>query len=238
MKSATPVVSPSAEVPRFVTSVDTVIFGYSQKSIWIPLTMRAREPFVDFWSLPGGVVQEKENLEQACHRVLEKNIGMKIEHLEQLYTFADPKRDIRGRTISVAYWALVANEDRPLTWGPGVKAAKWFKLGEIPLGKLAFDHAEIVIKAVERLRAKVAYEPVGLKLLPAEFSLSELQFLYEAILGRPVERRNFYPKILRTGLLDFKREQKSLRGKPMKLYRFNHARYAQLREKGFYFEAI
>lgn len=226
------------DIPRFVTSVDTVIFGYSKKTIWVPLTLRAREPFANSWSLPGGVVMENESLEQACHRVLETNIGLKIEHLEQLYTFADPARDIRGRTISVAYWALVANEEKPLAWGPGVKAAKWFPLSEIPQKGLAFDHRQIIDKAIDRLRAKISYEPVGLKLLPTEFSLSELQALYEAILGRQVERRNFYPKIQRTGLLDFKGERKSPRGKPMKLYRFNNARYQQLRKNGLYFDAI
>lgn len=228
----------SAEPTKFVVSVDTVVFGYSQKSLWVPLMQRARAPFTDAWSLPGGVVHDNEAADEACHRVLEDNIGLKLEHLEQLYTFNNPKRDPRGRTISIAHWALVANDNTPLKWGPGAKTAKWFKLDELPQGPWAFDHEQILDMAVARLKAKVGYEPIGLKLLPEEFSLSELQALYEAVLGRKIERRNFYPKIQKTGLVEFVRERKSERGKPAKLYRFHHAKYAKLKENGMAFEIL
>lgn len=230
--------TPKAEIPpsTFVVSVDCVIFGYINGAIYIPLLMRAVEPFADCWCLPGGPIQETETPEAACLRKLQEDIGMKVEYIEQLYTFGQPDRDPRQRAFSIGYFALIEDTDRALIWGRDSRTAQWFHLDKLPESNWAFDHEDIVRKAIQRLRGKLTYEPIGMSLLPPEFSLAELKKIYDAILGVNLDRRNFYKKLKATGLLIPTHTVPSNRGKPTQLYRFDEERYLTLKDEGFAFE--
>ena len=228
------------ETPPVVVHVDCVIFGFMRKALYIPLLLRstvdASDPFPDCWSLPGGPMRENETPEEACFRSFEEDIGLKIEYLEQLYTFGALDRDPRARTISIAYFALIQVTDKPLIWGKDARTAQWFAIERLPEGPWAFDHREIIEMAIRRLRGKLSYEPIGFNLLSAEFSLPDLKALYDVILGKELDRRNFYKKIKATGLLHPTKTVPSKRGKPTQLYRFDSCRYQELREQGFAFE--
>ena len=223
-------------LPKFIVSVDCVIFAYMNNAIYVPLLMRAVEPYEDCWSVPGGPILENESPEQACLRKLEEDIGLKVEYIEQLYTFGAPQRDPRDRAFSISHFALIEETDRPLIWGRDSRTAQWFHIDKLPQGKWAFDHEAIVQMAIKRLRGKLTYEPIGLSLLSEEFSLPELKNIYDVILGTELDRRNFYKKIKATGLLIPTSTVPSTRGKPTQLYRFDQERYDKLRQEGFSFE--
>lgn len=231
--------SSKSSLSTFIVSVDCVIFGYFNKAIYIPLLLRSpepnNEPFPECWSLAGGPILENETPEQACFRKLEEDIGLKIEYLEQLYTFGEPKRDPRKRAFSIAHFALIKETDTPLVWGSHARTAQWFHINKLPKGPWAFDHKQIVEMAIERLKGKLSYEPIGLNLLPSEFSLAELKNIYDVILGEELDRRNFYKKMKSTGLLIPTKTIPSSRGKPTQLYRFAQKKYNKFKKEGFSF---
>ncbi len=225
--------------PRPALAVDCVIFGYDHRleesDLQILLIERKLVPFKGKWALPGGFVQMNETLDAAAVRELKEETGMEKVYIEQLYTFGALDRDPRGRVLSVAYIALVNLEKHNLKAGTDAEAAEWFSLNKLPA--LAFDHKIIVKTAVERLRGKVRYQPVGFELLPDEFTFSELQNLYETVLERTFDKRNFRKKIESYGLLIDTGGMR--RGKPnraAKLYRFDSKRYKALEKHGFMFE--
>lgn len=223
------------ELSVFVVSVDCVIFAYMKQAVYIPLILRGVDPYQDCWSLPGGPILASETPEEACLRKLEEDIGLKVEYLEQLYTFGALDRDPRERAFSIGYFALIADCDKPLAWGKDSRTAQWFHIDQLPEMNWAFDHKHIVEMAIKRLRAKLSYEPVGLSLLPEEFNLSELKRIYDVILGTDLDRRNFQKKMKSTGLLIPTGTVPSPRGRPSQLFRFDRARYQQLKEEGFAF---
>jgi len=187
------------EYARPAVTVDAVVFGFDGAELQILLIERAMEPFAGSWAVPGGFVAMNESLEAAALRELQEETGITRVFLEQLYTFGEVQRDPRGRVISVAYYALVKPSEHPTTAATDARQAQWFPVCTLP--HLAFDHERIVAVALSRLRGKVRYEPIGFELLPKKFTLSELQALYEAILGTPLDKRNFRKKILGMGLL-------------------------------------
>lgn len=222
--------------PKLYVSVDCVVFGYSERQLYLPLFRRrddGRDPFPGCWSLAGGPLQAGERFEDSCRRKLEEDIGLKVEFLEQLYTFDDPARDPRDRAISVSYYALIRWTDAPLRCGPEASEAKWFAWDELPTGPYAFDHKLIIDKAAERLRGKIQYQPIGLNLLDDEFSLPDLQAIYDTVLGRELDRRNFSKKLLSYDLLQPTRLIRKGRGRPTQLYRFNREIYQRLQAGGF-----
>jgi 8-oxo-dGTP diphosphatase len=220
---------------RVGLTVDCVVFGLDGDRLKILLVRRGIEPFRERWALPGGFVLENEPLERAALRELREETGVRDVYLEQLYTFGAPGRDPRSRVVSVAYYALVRPEEHSLAASTDASDARWFFASAPP--PLAFDHDGIVAAALERLRAKVRYRPVGFELLPPEFTLTRLQKLYEAILERELDKRNFRKKILRMGLLvDTRGFQDGSPGRPARLYRFDRAKYEELEKRGFDFE--
>ena len=168
----------------------------------------------------------EEDLEMAARRELEEETGLRDIFMEQLYTFGSPGRDPRTRVVSVAYFALVNLPKHPVRAASDASEAWWFPVEELP--PLAFDHAEIVGMAIGRLRAKVRYQPIGFELLPEDFSLPQLQELYEVVLGVPLNKRNFRARMLKTGVLEQSGRQESVSHRPAKLYRFNRNKYDQL----------
>ncbi|MEN0005389.1 MAG: NUDIX domain-containing protein [Bacteroidota bacterium] len=216
------------EYPRPALTVDCVIFGFDASSkLKVLLIQRAHAPFEGQWALPGGFVDMDETLEQAALRELEEETGVKDVFIEQLYSFGHPERDPRGRVVSVAYFALINLMAHPVQAASDARTVKWFEIDQIP--SLAFDHDRILHMAIARLRSKVRYQPIGFELLPEQFTLSQLQQLYESILGvDQLNKRNFRTKILKMGVLTAVGIQKGVAHRPAKLYSFDKEKYEKL----------
>lgn len=219
------------EYPRPALTVDIVVFGYAgHKDLRVLLIKRGGEPFKGRWALPGGFVEMDEDLEASAHRELEEETGLTDLYMEQLYTFGKPGRDPRGRVVSVAYYALVNLIDHTPTADSDADEAEWFSLDEMP--PLAFDHEKILVMAQERLRSKVRYQPIGFELLPEQFTLAELQALYECVLGvEQLNKRNFRKRIQDIGVLEEVGRQRDVSHRPAMLYRFKADKYAALAKK-------
>ncbi|WP_430967321.1 NUDIX hydrolase [Spongiimicrobium sp. 2-473A-2-J] len=216
-------------------TVDAVVFGYESGNISVLLVKRKYKPYEDSWALPGGFVLADETLEQAVERELSEETGVKINYLEQLYTFGGLGRDSRGRVVSVAYFGLVKPNTFKLSASTDAKKAEWFNINSLP--KLAFDHRKIVATAIERLQGKITYEPIGFELLEKKFPFSDLEKLYTTLLGREIDRRNFKKKIASLKVLDELDEKVSKGpGRPGSLFSFNKKRYFQLKKEGIIFE--
>lgn len=216
-------------------AVDIVLFGYAAQQLQLLLIRRKYAPFAEGWALPGGFVHEEEDLETAVARELREEAGVADVYLEQLYTFGGVGRDPRSRVVSVAYYGLVKPEQFTLAATTDSLEAKWFRLENLPA--LAFDHAAIIRVAHQRLQAKVTYQPVGFELLPDKFLFSDLQRLYETLLGRELDRRNFRKKMLSFGIVeDTGEKQQHVAHRAGGLFRFNKAQYAEKVKSGFYFE--
>lgn len=203
---------------KYFVTVDIVLFTIEKSELKVLLINRLIEPYKDQLALPGGYVLRDESLEEAAKRELREETGVENSYLEQLYTFGDLNRDPRGRTITVAYYALVPNEQ---TLRPSSDAAdaQWHSVSKLPA--LAFDHRKIIKYAQERIRNKLDYTNVGFELLPKKFTLSELQDVHSAILGDLLDKRNFRRKILQRGLIKPLDEWRETGRKPAQLYKFS-----------------
>src|SRR5205823_11582752 len=209
--------------------------GYDEGELKVLLIQRALEPFKGRWALPGGFVHVDETLDEAARRELAEETGLKDVFLEQLYSFGALDRDPRERVVSVAFYALVKLSDHRAKAATDATDAEWFPISKAP--KLAFDHADILATALARLKGKVRYEPIGFELLPPKFTLSQLQQLYEAVLGTDLDKRNFRKKVLGFDLLvPLKETQMAGRHRPAQLFRFDTDKYEKLKKRGFNFE--
>jgi 8-oxo-dGTP diphosphatase len=223
------------QYPRAALTVDGVVFGFDAGELKVLLIQRALEPFKGKWALPGGFVRVDETLDEAVRRELAEETGLENVFLEQLHTFGAVKRDPRERVVSVAYYALVKLSGHHAKAATDAANAQWFPVSQVP--KLAFDHADILAMALTRLQGKVRYQPIGFELLPPKFTLSDLQHLYEAILGAELDKRNFRKKVLGFGLLVALNEtQMAGRHRPAQLFRFDADKYEKLKKRGFNFE--
>ncbi len=222
------------EYPRPALTVDCVVFGLDEGDLKVLLIQRDLKPFEGRWALPGGFVRVEESLDAAARRELVEETGLKDIYLEQLYTFGAPGRDPRERVVSVAYYALVSLAEHKPQAATDARQAAWFSVDDAP--NLAFDHGDILETALIRLRGKVRYEPVGFELLPAKFTLGQLQHLYEVVLEERLDKRNFRKKILGMGLLvDTGEIQQDVAHRAARLYRFDERKYQQLKKHGFSF---
>lgn len=223
------------EYPRGALTVDCVVFGFDEGDLKLLLIERDLEPFAGKWALPGGFVRVDESLEGAAFRELEEETGVRKVYLEQLYTFGAPDRDPRERVVTVAYYALVKLSDHRVMAATDARNAAWFSVSDLP--GLAFDHEGIIEVALARLKGKLRYEPIGFELLPPQFTLTELQHLYETVLEAELDKRNFRKKLLGMDLLIETDEiEQDVAHRAARLYRFNEAKYKQLKKKGFNFE--
>lgn len=223
------------EYPRPAVTVDCVIFGYDEEDLKVLLIERDVEPFAGRWALPGGFVHLDEDLEEAARRELAEETGVGRVFMEQLYTFGAVERDPRGRVITVAYYALVKLSDHRIRAATDARAAGWFAVGDPPA--LAFDHQDILDVALRRLQAKVRYRPIGFELLPRKFTLTQLQRLYETVLGAPLDKRNFRKRILAMGILEELDEvEQDVAHRAARLYRFDRKAYRAAVRDGFEFQ--
>lgn len=221
--------------PRPGLTVDCVVFGLEEDTLKVLLIQRGAEPFQGQWAFPGGFVEMDETLQEAARRELEEETGLRDVFLEQLHTFGRVDRDPRERIVSVAYYALVKLSDHQAKAATDACDAAWFGIHDGP--PLAFDHAEVLEVAFGRLQAKLMSHPIGFELLPKRFTLSQLQQLYEVVLERALDKRNFRKKVLSTGLLVQTDEvQKGVAHRAARLYRFDERKYRRLAKSGLGFE--
>ncbi len=211
----------SSEYPPFYVTVDLVILTIREGAFSVLLVERGGEPFAGQWALPGGFVQIDEDLADAAYRELEEETGVRRNsvHLEQLATFGRPDRDPRHRVVSTAYLAVGA--DLPeVRGGSDASDARWWPVSNALEQDLAFDHRQILEAGVERARAKLEYSDLALRFVPRNFSMPELQAVYETVWGVELDPRNFVRKVARTER--FVREtgeaRRGGRGRPARLY--------------------
>ncbi|ASZ13635.1 NUDIX hydrolase [Chitinophaga pendula] len=184
---------------RMLVAIDCIIFGFDGNDLKLLLIKRGFEPHKGKWSLMGGFVQPGQSLDDAATHTLKQLTGLEGVYMEQLFAFGDPKRDSAERTISVAYFALVDINQYTQQLNNNNYRAEWVSLKKLP--RLIFDHVNMVHLAQERLRYKAAIHPILFELLPARFTLPQLQLLYEAVYDNEFDKRNFSRKVLSTGLL-------------------------------------
>ncbi|MGB5398319.1 MAG: NUDIX domain-containing protein [Gammaproteobacteria bacterium] len=208
----------SYEYPHPAVTVDIVIFTIRDNELKLLLIRRAGEPYQGKWALPGGFIELDEDLDSAASRELEEETGVSGVFLEQLYTFGKPDRDPRERVITVAYYALIPSERIRLQAASDAEAVGWFGMKELP--ELAFDHVDILALAHQRLEAKLDYSTIAFQFLDDEFTLHDLQRVYEIIQRTVIDKRNFRKWVLALGQIEETGEQRRDGAcRPAKLYR-------------------
>lgn len=221
------------DYPRPAVTTDCVIFGYDGKELKVLLIERGIEPFKGCWAFPGGFLNMDEDALAGARRELKEETGLENAFIEQFHTFSEPGRDPRGRVITIAHYALVKIQE--VEGGDDAAQARWFSIGEVP--PLAFDHDRILRMAMNRLKERIHFEPVGFELLPDVFTMPQLQNLYEAILEVHFDRRNFASKMLKLGILEDTGDRPAGASSRIPVsYRFNKEKYNELKAKGFRLE--
>lgn len=209
-------------------TVDIIIFTIEDNKLKTLLIRRKSPPFKGKWALPGGFLKKDEDIYNAALRELNEETGVKGVYLEQLYTFGEPKRDPRGRVVTVAYFALVPRQLMKIKAADDAADARLFSLTALPF--LAFDHKKILNYVLYRIRNKVQYSNVIWSLLPKKFTLTEIQKVYEIVLNKRIDKRNFRKKLLYLGLLkSAKKMITGLRQRPAKIYTFKTTKYIELK---------
>lgn len=224
----------SYQYPHPAVTTDCVIFGYDvREGLSILLIQRGLEPFKGRWAFPGGFLKMDEDADTGARRELNEETGLDTSSITQFGTFTEVDRDPRERVITIAYMALVRKHE--VQGGDDAADARWFPVSAVP--PLAFDHDRILRLALERLKEQIHFKPVGFELLPEIFTLSQLQSLYEAILGVRFDRRNFAAKMLKLGLLKpmGSRPANAARRIPQ-TYCFKEDKYNELKQSGFRLE--
>ena len=222
------------DYPHPAVTTDCVIFGYDQKDgLSVLLVERGIDPYKGHWAFPGGFLRIDEDAEAGARRELEEETGLRATFIEQLGCFSEVNRDPRERVITIAFFALVNKAE--VKGGDDAAAAKWFPIISVP--SLAFDHDRILRVALSHLKEKIHFKPVGFELLPEVFTMPQLQNLYESILEVRFDRRNFAGKMLHLEILEETGERPSNASNRIPIrYRFNKARYDEMKSKGFRLE--
>ena len=216
-------------------SIDCLVFGFHDGNLELLLVQHGEGISKGRWALPGGWIQYAESIDDSANRILQDLTGVSNIFLEQVKAFGHVSRYPTKRVITIAYYALVKPELFTLHAGSTAADAQWFKVSEIP--PLPYDHEQIVSESLTFLKEKARREPIGFNLIPKKFTLLQLQALYEAILGRKLDKPNFRRKILKMNFLELcKEKQTDVSHRAASLYRFDKKKYARLKEKGFAFE--
>lgn len=222
-------------LPKFesVFTIDCVIFAFDAGGLKILLIERNEEPYKDWYALPGYFVKPDEGIEEAASRILYELTGLKDIFMEQLYIFGDVDRHPQGRVITVAYYAMIRlqghQELQPVS--SYAKKAFWYPVTDLP--KLAFDHSKIFEKSVQEIRRKILHFPIAFELLPEKFTLTQLQQLYEAVLDKKLDKRNFRKKMLNYGILkELDEKQQGVSYRAARLYKFDKRKYTRIFQQG------
>lgn len=216
---------------RPAVTVDNVVFGFDGLHLNVLLVRRGREPYKGCWAFPGGFLDEHETLEEAARRELQEETGLTPKYLTEIGSFSALDRDPRGRTITIAFASVVRPfQMQETVAGDDASACRWFPISELP--QLAFDHANIIQKALFMLRIGILTDPVTFLLLDDTFTLPEMQRLYTDVFNREFDRRNFQKKFLASGMLSPvpNGDEKKNAHSPIH-YRFNEDGYVQFKEK-------
>ncbi|MEI8093889.1 MAG: NUDIX domain-containing protein [Spirochaetales bacterium] len=223
------------QYPHPAVTVDCVVFGLDDGALKVLLIQRALEPFQGAWALPGGFIKMDEDLEAAARRELEEETGVTQLYLEQLAAYGTPGRDPRERVITVAWFAIVNLFEHKVRPATDAADALWFAVDDLP--SLAFDHATILADALRQLQHKLRTQPLGFEFLPQEFTLTQLQRLYETILREELDKRNFRKKLLSTNLLiPLDKVEEGVPHRAAQLFRFDAEAYRKLQAQGYGFE--
>ncbi|MES2375589.1 MAG: NUDIX domain-containing protein [Bacteroidota bacterium] len=219
------------KLPGFesIFSIDCLIFGFEAGELKILLIERNDEPFKDWYALPGYIVKQDESLDDAADRILYELTGLRDLQMKQFHTFGEVDRHPQGRVITVGYYALIRitgqKELRPIS--QYARKAIWHSVNNLP--KLAFDHTEIFNNGFGKIRRRLNHQPLAFDLLPEKFTLTQLQGLYEAILNKKLDKRNFRKKMLSYGFLkELVEKQKGVSYRAAKLYKFDKRKYAKI----------
>lgn len=219
--------------PKILVAVDCIIFGFDGGILKVLVFKRKVEPFSGSWSLIGSFVAEIESAEEAAKRVLFEITGLKKIFMEELKTYSSVTRDPGARCISIGQYALISlsKKNKKLTETHG---AEWLPMSDLP--ELVLDHQQMVADALERLRNKARFYPIGLELLPKKFTIPQLQALYEELFQTPFDTRNFRKKLLSLQMLiPLEEKDKRSSKKGAFLYEFDYDKYNSLKNKGFNF---
>lgn len=223
--------SRSMSADSLKVTVDTVAFSVQQGVLEVLLVKRKFEPFKSVWALPGGFLDDKDqSLDEAAARELLEETNVGNVYLEQLFSFGNKGRDPRHRTVTIAYLALLRQEELELRASSDASGVAWWPVNELP--PLAFDHSEIISYGHKRLRYKLEYSPAAFSLIPPKFTLRDLQLVYEAVLGRAVDNRNFRKKFLNTGVLqELSETTQETSSRPARLYSFSEQDFEKLPDR-------
>jgi 8-oxo-dGTP diphosphatase len=222
-----------AEHAKFHVALDCIIFGFDNEKLKLLIHKRQFEPFLGDWSLFGGFLKPEESLDDAANRILFELTGLQKIYMEELQTYGNMDRDPAGRVLSVAYYALIPAHRYSENFSKQ-SGATWVSLKELP--DLIMDHNDMVNSALRRLRRRTASQPIGFELLPAKFTLPQLQSLYEAIYQTTIDKRNFRKKIFAMNVLvKLEEKDKSSSRKGAFLYKFDKKKYEKMIENGYNF---
>lgn len=223
--SAQPRYSDGSAVLAITTEV--VVFTVRGGELAVLLVRRGHLPFEGRWALPGDLLGDNEVPDDGARRVLAEKAGLAGVYLEQLYTFGKPNRDPRGRVVSISYFALVPCSCADQPWRSELGEIAWQAARNPP--ELAFDHADIIAMAWQRLAAKLEYSTIALQLMPRRFTLGQLQVAYETILGEPLDKRNFRKRFQSIGCIEATDEMSRPGGhRPARLYRHRQPNRVQV----------
>lgn len=211
--------------PHPAVTTDCVVFGFDGNALNLLLIQRGIEPHKGSWALPGGFMNINETAEQGALRELHEETGVKDIYIEQLQAFTAVDRDPRERVMTIAFLAFVRQENYEVIAGDDASQAQWFPVNDLPV--LAFDHDEIISVALERLRWKITYEPLAFRLLNNSFTMSQVQTIYEVVLGQSFDRRNFHKKMMALGYITPTDQQTRNNGRPGTLYTFDEKKYRE-----------
>jgi len=207
-----------------IVATDTLVFTIIDQKLHVLLIKMKKKEWKGTWALPGGLVNINESLDGAAKRHLKDKTSISGIYMEQLYTFGDPSRDPDGHIISTSYMALIPADKVKLKTSKEYEAIEWKPLHKLP--KLAYDHKEVIKYGVQRLRWKLEYTNAVYSLLPDEFTLSELQDMYEIILDRELDKRNFRKKILSLKMLKkLGKKRKGEANRPAELFSFKDKKF-------------
>ena len=209
--------------PHPAVTTDCVVFGFDGSNLNLLLIERGIEPFKGKWALPGGFMNMDETAEQGAMRELQEETSIKDIYIEQFHTFTSVNRDPRERVLTIAFLAFIRQEKYEVIAGDDAAKAQWFPIDHLP--ELAFDHKEIIAMALDKLKWKITYEPIAFRLLNKTFTMTQVQTIYEVVLGQTFDRRNFHKKMTALGYIIPTGDKQTANGRPGNLYSFDEEKY-------------